>query len=90
MWDNLQVGIGLDTGGVVLGALGTADSLEYTAIGATVNRAARLQAYSASSGRRVVLSARTATELGRDDTLLPLGEAHIKGVDQPVRIYTPR
>jgi class 3 adenylate cyclase len=55
-----------------------------------VNRAARLQAHSAATGRRIVLSARTATEVGDRIQLLPLGEAKIKGVDQPIRIYTPR
>lgn len=90
VWDELQVGIGLDTGDVVLGALGSSDRLEYTAIGATVNRAARLQALSATTGRRIVLSARTASEIDDSGSLLPLGEATIKGVDRPIRIYTPR
>lgn len=90
VWEELQIGIGLDTGDVVLGALGSSDRLEYTAIGATVNRAARLQALSTTTGRRIVLSARTATELTNGASLLPLGEAHIKGVDRPIRIYTPR
>jgi adenylate cyclase len=90
VWEELQIGVGLDTGDVVLGALGSSDRLEYTAIGATVNRAARLQALSASTGRRIVLSARTATELTNGGSLLPLGEANIKGVDRPIRIYTPR
>jgi len=90
VWEELQIGVGLDTGDVVLGALGSSDRLEYTAIGATVNRAARLQALSATTGRRIVLSARTATELDATQSLLPLGEARIKGVDRPIRIYTPR
>ncbi len=90
VWDELQIGIGLDTGDVVLGAVGSSDRLEYTAIGATVNRAARLQALSSTTARNIVLSARTASELGSDSSLLPLGEAKIKGVDRPVRIYTPR
>jgi adenylate cyclase len=89
-WEDFEVGIGLDTGDVVLGAVGSEDRLEYTAIGATVNRAARLQALSSSTGRRIVLSARCASELDREDMLLPLGEAKIKGVDRPIRIYTPR
>lgn len=90
VWADLQVGIGLDTGDVVTGALGSPERLEYTAIGATVNRAARLQALSSQTGRGIVLSARTASELDDPDQLLPLGEATIKGVDRPVRIYTPR
>jgi adenylate cyclase len=90
VWDELQIGVGLDTGDVLLGAVGSQDRLEYTAIGVTVNRAARLQALSATTGRRVILSARTASELGDSGVLLPLGEASIKGVDRPIRIYTPR
>jgi class 3 adenylate cyclase len=90
VWEELEIGIGVDTGDVLLGAVGARDRVEYTAIGSTVNRAARLQAHSAATGRRIVLSARTATELGERIELLPLGEAKIKGVDRPIRIYTPR
>jgi len=90
VWDELQIGIGVDTGDVLLGAVGSQDRLEYTAIGVTVNRAARLQALSTNTGRRIILSARTASELGDSGVLLPLGEAAIKGVDRPIRIYTPR
>jgi adenylate cyclase len=90
LWEELEIGIGIDTGDVLLGAVGAPDRLEYTAIGATVNRAARLQAHSAASGRRIVLSARTATEQRGGPELLPLGEVRIKGVDRAIRIYTPR
>jgi class 3 adenylate cyclase len=64
--------------------------MEYTAIGSTVNRAARLQALSVG-GRRVVVSERCAVNVGRTKPeLVPLGEVLIKGVPAPTRIYTFR
>jgi adenylate cyclase len=90
IWSRLRLGVGLDTGDVVMGALGSPERHEYTAIGATVNRAARLQALSAAGDRRIVLSDRCAKECKGMAGLVPLGEVIIKGVAEPTMIYTFR
>ncbi len=90
IWELMKIGVGLDTGDVVVGALGSEDRLEYAAIGATVNRAARLQALAAAGERRIVVSERCAAEAGPMQDLVPLGEVIVKGVGKPTMIYTFR
>jgi adenylate cyclase len=93
MWELMRIGVGLDTGDVVVGALGSHDRMEYTAIGATVNRAARLQALSASNERRIIVSETCAAEAraqGKLDDLVPLGEVLVKGIGKAQMVYTFR
>jgi adenylate cyclase len=90
LWELMKIGIGLDTGDVVAGALGSEDRLEYAIIGATVNRAARLQALSAAGERRIIVSETTAAEAGPMRDLVPLGEVIVKGVAKAAMIYTFR
>jgi adenylate cyclase len=90
IWELMKIGVGLDTGDVVVGALGSEDRLEYAVIGATVNRAARLQALSAAGERRIIVSERTAAEAGPMRDLVPLGEVIVKGVAKATMIYTFR
>jgi class 3 adenylate cyclase len=90
IWELMRIGVGLDTGDIVVGALGSEDRVEYAAIGATVNRAARLQALTAAGERRIIVSERTATEAGPMPDLVPLGEVIVKGVAKATMIYTFR
>lgn len=90
IWAGLRVGVGVDTGEVVMGAVGSPDRLEYTAIGSTVNRAARLQALSAAGDRRIIISERTEAAVTGMKDLVPLGEVVVKGIPEPTKIFTFR
>lgn len=90
MWQEFDVGIGLDTGTVVAGAIGSRDRLEYTAIGATVNRAARLQSLSRDTHRRIIVSRACAQALGPRANLVSLGEVGLKGFSAPEPVYAFR
>ncbi|HLU68233.1 MAG TPA: adenylate/guanylate cyclase domain-containing protein, partial [Kofleriaceae bacterium] len=86
VWTHVAVGIGLDTGDIVVGPLGSRDRAEYTAIGSPVNRAARLQSLGEREGRRIILSEATRRALGSRRVEL-VGEVELKGFTGPERVY---
>lgn len=70
--DGLRVGIGLHSGPVVSGLVGSERRVEYAAVGATTNVAARLQGLGRTHPGQVFLSRETAEAI--DDPLPPLHE----------------
>jgi len=90
IWRTLDIGIGLDSGDVVVGDVGARNRAEYTAIGTTVNRAARLQGLSREADRRIVLSDVCAARLGPRANLVCLGSVKLKGLSTPIDVYAFR
>jgi adenylate cyclase len=85
----LAFGVGVNTGEVILGAVGIPQRSEFTAIGDAVNTASRLQELTKDLGSDVVLSAQTAERLrSHGFALRPLGTAAVRGKAQPVAILT--
>jgi adenylate cyclase len=87
VWTHLAVGIGIDTGEVVLGPIGSATRREYTAIGSPVNRAARLQALAEREHQRVIVSEGTRRALARRHRPASLGVVSLKGFATPEQVY---
>ncbi|HZD57031.1 MAG TPA: adenylate/guanylate cyclase domain-containing protein [Anaerolineales bacterium] len=87
----LITGISLNTGPVTAGGLGTADRLNYTVIGDTVNTVQRMQAISRQFGETgVVISESTLTYLKdrrAEFRLAPLGEHAFKGKLSQLWLY---
>jgi len=73
----LEVGVGMSTGPLVTGNLGSADHLEYTVIGDTVNLAARLQGEAAAG--EVVVDSGAAEALPADLPTHARDPIHVKG-----------
>jgi len=74
---------------VVLGAVGIAQRSDFTAIGDTVNTAARLEGQCKELGLDIVLSGQTAALLPRSEfNVLDLAEVSIRGRQQPVAVST--
>ena len=80
----LDVGIGLNTGQVIAGAVGGGGRLEYTVIGDAVNVASRLQ--SEAVGGEIVASASTIAACD-DVSCEPMGARTVKGREEPVEVY---
>jgi class 3 adenylate cyclase len=83
------LGIGLSTGEVAAALLGSAERVEYTLVGDTVNLAQRLQDLARPAGTTVMSSA-TAQAIGRPLDLEPMGEHMVKGRETPVDAYRLR
>ncbi|MDQ3264104.1 MAG: hypothetical protein M3Y59_10640 [Myxococcota bacterium] len=81
----IEVGIGIATGQLVAGNLGSARKMEYTVIGDTVNLASRLTAQAA--GGEVWVNDHCAQALSEDYPRVPLGAIHVKGKEKPVRPF---
>lgn len=82
---DLMYGIGVHTGEAVVGNLGSETYMHYTAIGDTVNVAARLQ--SAAAGGEVVCSAAALSAAGPSVRATPLGALTVKGRKGQVEAY---
>ena len=77
--------VGLATGPVVVGNVGTTELHNFTAIGDTTNLAARLQTFAAPGS--VVIGERTLELLGSLATVRSLGPQELKGKASPVACY---
>lgn len=80
-----EFGIGINTGPVIAGNVGSTERLEYTIIGDTVNVAARLQ--SLANRGEVVISAAARDEMTRPLRVEALGELQVKGRQHPVVVF---
>ena len=87
-------GIGINTGPVTAGGLGTADRLSYTVIGDTVNTVQRLESFTRQLGASSAVIGQTTYEALQDKqfelNLEALGSFSLKGKREAVSIYRLR
>lgn len=84
-----RVGVGIATGMVISGTVGSGRRMEYAAIGDTTNVAARVQALTREVGRPILLTDATRRRLGEATGLECLGEHALRGRAAPLTLWSP-
>ena len=82
----LPFGTALHLGEMLWGNIGTADRLDFTAIGPAVNLVSRLEGLCRPLGHKVLVSGAFAAETTQP--LVPLGEYELRGIAAPCAVYT--
>ena len=78
---------GLHVGEAVVGNVGTADRMNYTALGHAVNLASRLEGLNRDFGTTILVSEAVAETAGPDFVFRPVGETVPRGASRPIKLY---
>ncbi|HKW01084.1 MAG TPA: adenylate/guanylate cyclase domain-containing protein [Vicinamibacterales bacterium] len=83
----LDIGIGINSGEMIAGNIGSSAIMSYTVIGDAVNLGSRLESLNKDYGTRILISQATKDRLTRPVETRLVGEATVKGRKQPVVVY---
>jgi adenylate cyclase len=88
-WPHLHIGVGLNTGKMNVGNMGSSFRMAYTVMGDAVNLGARLEGLTKEYGVQLMISEHTRNQLPSEWAFRELDCVRVKGKNKPVTIYEP-
>jgi len=83
----LDIGIGVNSGDMIAGNIGSSAIMSYTVIGDNVNLGSRLESLNKDYRSRIIISDATRSRLRTSYETRPLGSVVVKGKTQPVEVF---
>ncbi|HTM26465.1 MAG TPA: adenylate/guanylate cyclase domain-containing protein [Vicinamibacterales bacterium] len=83
----LDVGVGVNSGDMIAGNIGSSSIMSYTVIGDNVNLGSRLESLNKEYKTRIIISDATRLRLKGNYEMRPLGDVVVKGKSKAVAIY---